>query len=106
MAKQSKTWVKYLVIVLIIFFVGILTFAKTPLSKQLKNTSKPETVTRQVNNIVSSDTLSKEMTDQLVVYYFMTAYRCRSCVFIEETTRKTLDEFFSACANYQIMSKI
>jgi len=32
---------------------------------------------------------------QLVVYYFMTTYRCPSCHYIEETTRAALYENFS-----------
>lgn len=33
---------------------------------------------------------------KLQVYYFMTTYRCRSCTFIEQTTRQALDEQFAA----------
>ena len=40
-------------------------------------------------------TVGKTESRQLVVYYFMTTYRCPSCHFIEETTRKAIDESFA-----------
>ena len=59
--------------------------AKTKTIAAAPGVSKPE---------APKDTSTKVENKQLVVYYFMTSYRCHSCHYIEETTRKALDESF------------
>ncbi|MFH0920758.1 MAG: nitrophenyl compound nitroreductase subunit ArsF family protein [Fibrobacterota bacterium] len=62
-------------------------------STQKKSTApvKPAVVVSE-KKAALADTSIKQEARQLVVYYFMTSYRCRSCIFIESTTRKALDE--------------
>ena len=62
-----------------------------------KSKSKTVSATEQKENKLTAiqDTATKSKNRQLVVYYFMTTYRCPSCHFIEETTRKAIDESFA-----------
>lgn len=58
----------------------------------------PKTVLKSasVADTASAASVASQEARQLVVYYFMTSYRCRSCLFIENTTRKALDEQFAS----------
>lgn len=44
----------------------------------------------------SSGTASSENSHQLVVYYFMSTYRCPSCIYIERTTKTVVENTFAS----------
>jgi hypothetical protein len=44
----------------------------------------------------SSTTASSENSHQLVVYYFMSTYRCPSCIYIEKTTKTVVEGVFAS----------
>ncbi len=97
MGKKSKTWIRNLLFIITLVLIGtwsVSTFGKAPLSKKENTQSKTAAVVNQPKS-VASDTTDKQEARQLVVYYFMTSQRCHSCIFIEGTTRKALDEYFA-----------
>lgn len=53
------------------------------------------TPSESVSDTAKNKTAQPKENRRLVVYYFMTTYRCPSCHFIEETTRKAIDESFA-----------
>ncbi len=60
-----------------------------------QTTEKTKTVTAMPDSYVKNKTTAPKEERQLAVYYFMTTYRCPSCHFIEETTRKAINESFA-----------
>jgi hypothetical protein len=40
-------------------------------------------------------TVQKQLDTHLVVYYFLTNQRCRSCIYLENTTKASLEQNFS-----------
>ncbi|OGS36810.1 MAG: hypothetical protein A2293_04050 [Elusimicrobia bacterium RIFOXYB2_FULL_49_7] len=97
MDNKPKTWVKYSLLIITILVMGtwtVSTFGKTSPSKKENTPPKPVAGATQTKT-AASDTSAKQEARQLVVYYFMTTYRCRSCIFIEGTTRKAMDEYFA-----------
>ena len=77
----------------IILSTLIVVFACFCLAAGLKKT--PQAAKSAAPNITKADTVISQEARQLVVYYFMTSYRCRSCIFIEGTTRKAVEENFA-----------
>jgi thiol-disulfide isomerase/thioredoxin len=65
---------------------------KEPISK--KSEAKISSVEKAPDSS-KTELISKKSDHQLVVYYFMTTYRCPSCHYIEVTTRAALNENFS-----------
>jgi thiol-disulfide isomerase/thioredoxin len=66
---------------------------KTSNSKVSSSTTnaKPSTVDTSV-----PDTAVSENSKQLVVYYFMSTYRCPSCIYIEKTTKAVVENVFAS----------
>jgi hypothetical protein len=44
----------------------------------------------------TSGTALSENSHQLVVYYFMSTYRCPSCIYIEKTTKSVVESVFAS----------
>ena len=63
-------------------------------SSQKEQVVKPSQTKAVPDSTVNKTSTPKE-NNQLVVYYFMTTYRCHSCHYIEETTKTALNEYFS-----------
>lgn len=60
-----------------------------------KSSRTKSVVVKSVTNGTDEKKSTPQENRQLVVYYFMTTYRCPSCHYIEETTRTALNEIFS-----------
>lgn len=96
MVKKSKTWARNVLLIITVLLIGtwsVSTFGKTAAQKKETAPTKPAAAGQ--SKTVAPDTTVKQEARQLVVYYFMTTYRCRSCTFIEGTTRKAIDESFA-----------
>jgi hypothetical protein len=44
---------------------------------------------------VESITVQKQLDTHIVVYYFLTNQRCKSCIYLENTTKASLDKNFA-----------
>jgi hypothetical protein len=67
----------------------------TAVKKQKSKAKTVATAPKAPKTEAPKDTAVKKENKVLVVYYFMTTYRCHSCHYIEENTRKALDESFA-----------
>jgi hypothetical protein len=66
---------------------------KTSNSKVSSSAANAKTAAVDTN--ISAAALS-ENSHQLVVYYFMSTYRCPSCVYIEKTTKAVVESVFAS----------
>jgi len=71
------------------------TGSTTKSTATVKASSKPVVKVPATDSVTKTSVTPPKEERQLVVYYFMTTYRCPSCHFIEETTRKAIDESFA-----------
>jgi hypothetical protein len=85
------------VLLLVMLSIGAAqTFGGTTSVKKHKTKAKTvATAPKATKPEAPKDTAVKKENKVLVVYYFMTTYRCHSCHYIEENTRKALDESFA-----------
>jgi hypothetical protein len=91
------------------FFKGMITIAavlamtyscssaQTSSQKAAESKSSPtkSTAVKSINDSADIKKSAPKENHQLVVYYFMTTYRCPSCHYIEEMTKIALNENFS-----------
>jgi len=96
MFKEELMKHKTTIILGIIIAVAVFqAFCQSAPGAKSVNKSSPATVQKENKAVAVKDTTAKAEKRQLIVYYFMTTYRCPSCHFIEETTRKAIDESFA-----------
>lgn len=80
-------------IVSIVAIVGLM-YSCSNAQPQQKNSISGKTSSVKVPESSTDASVSKK-DHQLIVYYFMSTYRCPSCHYIEETARIALNENFS-----------
>jgi hypothetical protein len=94
--KHALTHASALLLVIMLSIGATQTFGGTTTVKKHKTKAKTTAAAPKTTKPEApKDTAAKVENKQLVVYYFMTSYRCHSCHYIEETTRKALDESFA-----------
>jgi hypothetical protein len=87
--KNNTKIISRIFLVVLLFALAVIatTVAKSSASNQktTKNSSKEKAAENSTESV---------STPQIIVYYFMTTYRCRSCTFIENTTKAALEQNF------------
>ena len=74
---------KFITVCLVLLF-AVLSCAK---KNEPPKSSTPQTT--------ESASVQKQLDNHLVVYYFLTNQRCRSCIYLENTTKASLDQNFA-----------
>jgi hypothetical protein len=96
MTKKHMLMLTTAMVLTILLSIGVTqTFGGTTTVKKHKTKAKTTAAPKATKSEAPKDTAVKKENNVLVVYYFMTSYRCHSCHYIEENTRKALDESFA-----------
>jgi len=82
--------IKKMVLLTIIVVMTVIAATTVKGPKQSEKATKPAT-----RPVISEQSPEKIASSQTVIYYFMTTYRCRSCNYIENTTRASIEQYFA-----------
>jgi hypothetical protein len=87
-------FVPVLVIISLLFFYSQAGSDSQKASNSKVSTSTTNAKTYAVDTSVPGTAVS-ESSKQLVVHYFMSTYRCPSCIYIEKTTKAVVENVFT-----------
>jgi len=91
MLKKLKT-IPWLIIAIGLVFVAINAFA---VNKRATSDKSPNTAVKKEQAQPTAQPQAQPAEKKLIVYYFMTTNRCRSCFFIETNTKAAVEEAFA-----------
>ncbi len=92
MDHKTKKMAKSILIIVVVAFVLAGIAAGTAKSSATKI---PEDTTAAKKDTIATKVSEPLAASQTIVYYFMTTYRCRSCNFIENTTKAAIEQNFA-----------
>jgi hypothetical protein len=89
---SSRSFLPVLVIVSTLFFCS----QAGPEGQKASNSNVSTSTANAKVDTTSQTTATSTNNNQLVVYYFMSTYRCPSCIYIEKTTKAVVENVFSS----------
>jgi thiol-disulfide isomerase/thioredoxin len=94
MYMRNNNKVKQLLFYFIVLLLGTL-FSGCAQSDTKKQTDTASTQIKSATTDKPSGFTADTASNQLVVYYFMSTYRCPSCIYIEKTTESVVTTAFA-----------